>query len=659
MNPAPSGPASQTDTSPRGDRLDSWKEIAAYLKRSVRTLHRWEKEEGLPVHRQLHKELGSVFAYKSELDAWARARSPRTASPDGQAETTAARRYLRVVSLWLGVSTLIVGAVLSMFTAIRSFQVREAADELIPPPKVLELLSTFPGSHRSPSISPDSRVVAFIGDVDGTPQLWVKNLAGGNPTQLTFADVPAMRPRWAAAGDRIIYSLRGHGVWSIAAGGGVPRQIIENGWNADPSPDGRRLVFERPGEILIANADGTEAIPLPAFPGRTIPHYGDTWPTFSPDGGSIAIFLAEHGQYGDYWAIPSAGGEPRRLTSDMQRGGAPAWAPDGKAVIAASSRGGSVNLWRLPVDPGEPEALTTGVGEDIEPAVSRDGRMLFFANVKRTWTVTVHDLRTGQRKMLLEKRTALLFPRYSRDGRRIALMGRSARGDMQMFVMDADGSNLRPVTDGLGELNSMPTWAADDKTLYFYQERPTETFRQIDAAGGTSREIAPWLWRRENSAEADPRGRTILYSLVERGSLRQSRVRELETGRETALPFALFNQRFSRDGRLVAGESRDHELVTCDLAGQCRRLTRKAERGLSGITWSGDGRRLFFVRLTSAPQWGELRSVDVDGETEQGHGPVGPFRESFHISMDVSPRDEMVFASCREEPHELWTVKLR
>jgi tetratricopeptide (TPR) repeat protein len=52
------------------DRLDSWKEIAAYLRRDVRTLHRWEEDEGLPVHRHLHKSAPSVYAYRSELDEW-------------------------------------------------------------------------------------------------------------------------------------------------------------------------------------------------------------------------------------------------------------------------------------------------------------------------------------------------------------------------------------------------------------------------------------------------------------------------------------------------------------------------------------------------------------------------------------------------------------
>src|SRR6267154_6374091 len=50
-------------------RLDSWKEIAAYLKRDERTVRRWETE-GLPVHRKVHKKQASVYAYKGEIEAW-------------------------------------------------------------------------------------------------------------------------------------------------------------------------------------------------------------------------------------------------------------------------------------------------------------------------------------------------------------------------------------------------------------------------------------------------------------------------------------------------------------------------------------------------------------------------------------------------------------
>ena len=53
-----------------GKRLNSWKEIAAYLQRDVRTVQRWEKNESLPVHRKPHDRLASVYAYEAELDAW-------------------------------------------------------------------------------------------------------------------------------------------------------------------------------------------------------------------------------------------------------------------------------------------------------------------------------------------------------------------------------------------------------------------------------------------------------------------------------------------------------------------------------------------------------------------------------------------------------------
>jgi TolB-like protein/Tfp pilus assembly protein PilF len=52
------------------DRLDSWKEIASYLRRDVRTVQRWEKKEGLPVHRHVHDKLGSIYADRAELTAW-------------------------------------------------------------------------------------------------------------------------------------------------------------------------------------------------------------------------------------------------------------------------------------------------------------------------------------------------------------------------------------------------------------------------------------------------------------------------------------------------------------------------------------------------------------------------------------------------------------
>src|SRR5580700_7248029 len=69
--------------SPPEDRLDSWKEIAAYLRRDVTTVQRWEKREGMPVHRHLHDRMGSVYASRQELDGWALSRNLRPAEEKG------------------------------------------------------------------------------------------------------------------------------------------------------------------------------------------------------------------------------------------------------------------------------------------------------------------------------------------------------------------------------------------------------------------------------------------------------------------------------------------------------------------------------------------------------------------------------------------------
>lgn len=72
------------------DRLDSWKEIASFLRRDVRTVQRWEKKEGLPVYRHQHEKLGSVYAYPGELSQWFTARQQSSAS------TTASRTPDRI-----------------------------------------------------------------------------------------------------------------------------------------------------------------------------------------------------------------------------------------------------------------------------------------------------------------------------------------------------------------------------------------------------------------------------------------------------------------------------------------------------------------------------------------------------------------------------------
>jgi len=87
-DPSPGG---RTIPDPPTDepRLESWGEIAAYLRREIRTVQRWERYQGLPIRRLQIGKLGSVYAFRSELDKWYRERQPPAENGDEDAEKSA------------------------------------------------------------------------------------------------------------------------------------------------------------------------------------------------------------------------------------------------------------------------------------------------------------------------------------------------------------------------------------------------------------------------------------------------------------------------------------------------------------------------------------------------------------------------------------------
>src|SRR6185312_2384006 len=98
------GSPSPVDRPPE-DRLDSWKEIAGYMRRDVTTVQRWEKREGMPVHRHVHDKMGSVYAFKSDLDAWARTRRQALVAdsePEPVSAPPGSRGFQRRVGIALG-----------------------------------------------------------------------------------------------------------------------------------------------------------------------------------------------------------------------------------------------------------------------------------------------------------------------------------------------------------------------------------------------------------------------------------------------------------------------------------------------------------------------------------------------------------------------------
>ncbi len=163
----------------REQRLESWKEIASYLGRSPRTVQRWERLEGLPVHRLQHDKLGSVYAYASELDAWWEARRTQLGGPEPEdddapesptapapADPIPAKRRS---SLWLGALAIALAAVAGLLW-------KRAAPASQPAPKAVRLavlpFSNFTGDPQQEFLS-DGLTEEMIAELGRLPELGV------------------------------------------------------------------------------------------------------------------------------------------------------------------------------------------------------------------------------------------------------------------------------------------------------------------------------------------------------------------------------------------------------------------------------------------------------------------------------------------------------
>ncbi len=114
------------------ERLESWKEIASYLNRDVTTVQRWEKREGLPIHRHVHNKTSTVFAYRPELEAWLEGRGTDLESVQAASTETARQRQKHRVVLFAGVALVLLTGVWALIS-IQSPRLKPAVPSVSEP----------------------------------------------------------------------------------------------------------------------------------------------------------------------------------------------------------------------------------------------------------------------------------------------------------------------------------------------------------------------------------------------------------------------------------------------------------------------------------------------------------------------------------------------
>ncbi|MBP1596988.1 MAG: serine/threonine protein kinase [Acidobacteria bacterium] len=534
------------------------------------------------------------------------------------------------------------------------------------------MIAQVAGTPRMPSFAPDGSIIAFVNEVNGTDQIFVKHGGQGTARQLTFGDLPARRPRWSPRNDQILFSLGeqppassssfgNQAIWSVPPLGGVPHLVIEGGRNPNWSRDGTRIVFERRDEVWTAGSDGrnqsrVEGIPHAAY------LLADRMPAFSPDGTQIIFFHPQSGVEGDLWVIPVQRGVPKRLTLDVFEGGYPVWTPDGRSIIFMSQRSGIADLWRISPSGGNPEHLFGATGENSDPEISADGRKLAFSNTRNQYVLTILDPASGRTRELLERRLAVVHPMFSPRGDKVAFFAAEGdRGFNQISTIDADGANLNQVTRDNKERNYFPHWSGDGASLYHYRSLPDLSFRRIPITGGVSEVIVDgWSWETNYGARVDASGEWIVYTETKAGAPFRTLIRNIKSGKERALARALDDPRWSADATYVLGTDLgitpppQGDVSICPANGkECRKLA----RGYLAV-WSFDNRSVYFLRTAGYSDRAELRSISVTGDNERTLAELRPMRPIGHY-YDVSPRGEIVYVQFKPGKRDLWLAEIK
>ena len=365
----------------------------------------------------------------------------------------------------------------------------------------LAQLSFGEGLEEWPAWSPDGATLAYVAEVDGYRQLFVRQMSGSGEQQLTQGRRDHIQPAWSPDGATIAfvrgasatgklepsevdgYYFEGAELWTRALASGQETKLFDNGFNPSYTPDGQHLAFDAVlaggQRVWVSDTRGRNPRQVTSDSSEAVVH---TQPRWSPDGSRL-VFRRIEKLKSDIAVANAATQAVSRITDDYVLDLDPTWSPDGRSIYFSSSWGGGLNLWRVPVDPaGEPagpaEQLTTGAGEDVQSTLHPDGRRLAFAVRgihSDLWRLPVSPetgRATGAPEPVLATTRVESRGVPSPDGRWMAFNSDRA-GEMNIWLRDSAGG-VRRITSGPGG-DYQPMWAPDGTAIVFFSARGGNT----------------------------------------------------------------------------------------------------------------------------------------------------------------------------------------
>lgn len=667
--------------------LESWKEIADYLQRNTTTARRWEKEEGLPVHRHSHKSRSSVYAYPSEIDAW---RTGRRLSSQAEADAALAPPPAWWRPVWAGVTVLL--CLVMVGNGVRR---ADAAGSQGPRP-----IWTGPFLDDRVSLSGNGRYLSYCGEKNA---LVVRDLVKG--TDRTIVSQRGLRDDLCRAaisqdGRQIAYTLivGDHFELRVLPLGGSstaqPRILTRENVGADASirggygplawtPDGQQLLAYHGGygrwEVgLVSSKDGSFRV-LEAGPDI------DRNPKLSPDGRWIA-YAGPNGMR----ALPTAGGEEIELIREQASHTPMGWSPDGLRLYFLSNRTTAVtSLWSIGIESGRPkgspELIKADTGLIAPVGMTRRGALYYRKDtVLRTDIysaelgpgVEVNKLALATARSLHLNEGAVLSP----DGKSLAYYSRGPGGAIRTLVIRTlETGAERDVPINMLTGYPGPRWFPDSRSvlvgLRVSGGAPVAPYK-IDLAKGKPEPLCDPCQGMEWGhwgAWPSPDGKGIFYSNLNDATNQgagEHLVRfDTETHKETELlrregHFMVLAA--SPDGKELAivvnpnsGPPLSDKLlgVMPIGGGSFREIFHAPDlETANSVTWSPDQKYLLVVRRRPGNEKSDaLWRVTLDGSQAE---PMGLTRSGFILWPQVHPDGKRFFFTVSEpSTNELWALE--